>query len=253
MARQPRGIRPSRYQERLFERDLRREFLNPMFSRLQGGLARVSAIEQAWRVLDDVVKAMDALPNGGVPVSAIQRNLNAIQGYHRERLIQSFSSALGADIRPFLTDADIQVFMRARIGASVDLIRTIPSRMHADLLARMQKGFAKSPFDMQHMRGFVQQEFKSSGYNLRRIVRDQTGKAIGGLTEKRHGQLGVEEYDWSSSADERVRPTHAANDGQRFKWSEPPEGTGHPGTDIQCRCAGLAVITPATKSRLTQR
>ena len=35
--------------------------------------------------------------------------------------------------------------------------------------------------------------------------------------------------------DEKVRPSHAANDGVIFAWDAPPP-TGHPGEDFGCRC-----------------
>lgn len=68
-------------------------------------------------------------------------------------------------------------------------------------------------------------------------------------------------YVWMTAGDEKVRPSHAANDGKIFRWSDPP-ATGHPGEDIHCRCIavpyadmeeaiGLAVvITPLTRARI---
>jgi SPP1 gp7 family putative phage head morphogenesis protein len=52
----------------------------------------------------------------------------------------------------------------------------------------------------------------------------------------------VEEYVWSTSRDERVRPSHSAKDGKRFKWNDPPSDTGHPGNEIQCRCVAIPVL-----------
>lgn len=42
-------------------------------------------------------------------------------------------------------------------------------------------------------------------------------------------------YIWRTSGDNKVRSTHAANNGKIFAWSNPPE-TGHPGEDYNCRC-----------------
>lgn len=73
------------------------------------------------------------------------------------------------------------------------------------------------------------------------IARDQTLKLNSAITKTRHENAGVSEYVWSSSLDERVRPEHAALEGQRFSWSAPPE-PGHPGEDYQCRCVAIPVI-----------
>lgn len=40
---------------------------------------------------------------------------------------------------------------------------------------------------------------------------------------------------WRTRDDEKVRSSHAANDGQVFAWDDPPP-TGHPGEDYECRC-----------------
>ena len=42
-------------------------------------------------------------------------------------------------------------------------------------------------------------------------------------------------YIWRTSGDEKVRSSHAANNGKIFAWDNPPE-TGHPGEDYNCRC-----------------
>ena len=43
------------------------------------------------------------------------------------------------------------------------------------------------------------------------------------------------QYIWRTREDEKVRPSHVANDGHIFAWDDPPP-TGHPGEDFGCRC-----------------
>ncbi|WP_170607397.1 phage minor head protein [Ruegeria arenilitoris] len=47
--------------------------------------------------------------------------------------------------------------------------------------------------------------------------------------------LGVAEYIWRSSDDDRVRSLHMQHDDQVFSWDSPPEGD-HPGEGFNCRC-----------------
>jgi len=74
------------------------------------------------------------------------------------------------------------------------------------------------------------------------IARDQTSKLVAELDRVRHEQMGIDEYDWATSRDERVRSSHAKHHGVRFKYSQPPSDTGHPGEDYQCRCLARAVF-----------
>ena len=81
-------------------------------------------------------------------------------------------------------------------------------------------------------------------------ARDQVSKLNGQITEAKHKALGVEEYVWVTSGDERVRPTHRANNGKRFRWDTPPPVTGHPGHDYNDRCTARAVLSGDTAESL---
>lgn len=73
------------------------------------------------------------------------------------------------------------------------------------------------------------------------IARDQSSKINAALTQARHEELGIKKYRWSTSGDERVRDSHAENDGKIFSYDQPPE-TGHPGQDFNCRCVAIPVL-----------
>lgn len=92
---------------------------------------------------------------------------------------------------------------------------------------------------------------KTLGVSERRavlIARDQTGTLNGQIQQARQQNLGVEEYEWSSSKDERVRDDHQKLHGTRQRWDTPPvtnSRTGarnHPGEDILCRCVAIPII-----------
>ncbi len=74
------------------------------------------------------------------------------------------------------------------------------------------------------------------------IARDQTQKLNASINSYRQRSAGVTSYEWSTSNDERVRDTHAANEGKVFQWGNPPPETGDPGDDVQCRCVAVPVI-----------
>jgi SPP1 gp7 family putative phage head morphogenesis protein len=80
------------------------------------------------------------------------------------------------------------------------------------------------------------------------IARDQVLSLNSDVAQARHEALGVTEYVWRTSKDERVRAAHKALDGKRFKYSDPPvvdPRTGRreaPGRDFQCRCTAEPII-----------
>ena len=250
MAKQPAPVRPRRADERQYERDIRRKFLDPIFARLRGRLAQAVAANQAWYAMDDVFNGIAAQPREGVPLNEIERNLKRMEGYNRERVKQTFRSALGVNITPLLAEAPVKIFLEARISDNVDLIKTIPTRAHEGLKRRLQQHLMEHPFDQNALMRMLRDEYGSSGYNVRRLTRDQTTKLTGQLNEMRQLQLGIQGYEWMTSADERVRPTHVANSLRVFRWDSPPPETGHPGNDIQCRCVARGLIIAADRERL---
>lgn len=82
-------------------------------------------------------------------------------------------------------------------------------------------------------------------YRVALIARDQTAKMAASFNEARSASVGITEYTWQTAGDERVRETHAANDGQLFSFSDPPEETGNPGDDVNCRCVAIPYVEEA--------
>ena len=224
---------------------MRRGYFRPFVRAVQARLANATGTTDVYHALDAELLAIQARPRAGVPVELIEARIRQLDGYHRAKLISTFRAALGVDIKMFLTRPAVAAFMTQKIAENVDLIRTIPPRFHEGLKRRVAEEFAEAPFDQARLRVMLRKEYQSSGYNLRRLTRDQTSKTIGGLTEKRHQQLGISRYVWRTSQDERVRASHEANNGRTFEWANPPAGTGHPSSDVQCRCNAEPLILPS--------
>ena len=179
MPRNPGPERLRRAHEWQYERELRKEILNPRFRTLREGLAEALAVTQVYRTLDDVTEAAAVR---GVPIDFIRENSDKVRGYHRKRLIDTFKAALCVDISFLLTCPGVMQFINRKIAENVNLIKTIPERMHESLADRLRTEFRDAPFDQQKLSKILADEYGSSGYNLRRIARDQTTKTIGNLT-----------------------------------------------------------------------
>jgi SPP1 gp7 family putative phage head morphogenesis protein len=148
-------------------------------------------------------------------------------------------SIFGIDLfvdEPWLAD-QLQLFA----SQNAQLIRSLPDqeleRVAGEIERSLQQGerftdIAKS----------IQKSFGITHRRAKLIARDQTTKLNASLTRLRQQEVGIEEYIWQTSGDERVRPTHRANDGKKFRWDTPPKVTGHPGNDVNCRCVARPVL-----------
>lgn len=182
----------------------------------------------------------------------------AVSKFNRQQWVLQVKSGTGVD----LNQPDIQK-MRDKFGmgvnvwqsepwlipmrnnwvaANVSLVKNMPQQYLTQVEAVVRQGVAQGV----GVRGLAQQLEKIQGIDARRaklIATDQIGKANAALTQHRQQDLGIETYEWSSSNDSRVRPTHAEAEGKIFRWDKPPASTGgHPGQSVRCRCSGLPVF-----------
>lgn len=121
--------------------------------------------------------------------------------------------------------------------ANVQLIKSI----HSQYLDKIQAAVIQAQVKGTPTKDLAKQIKEIGGVTEKRaklIARDQSSKINAALTRARHEEMGVTQYIWSTSGDERVRDSHAENDGKIFSYDDPPP-TGHPGDEINCRCVAI--------------
>lgn len=165
---------------------------------------------------------------------AVQKNLHAVD----TRLIGAIQTSVGVNLTGALTrDFAIQSAMQRAVLANVDLITSIPQQYLDQVRGVILDGFT-SGTRWEDLADAIEQRGDVTESRAKLIARDQTSKMNSAFNEIRQTSLGIDSYTWQTSGDERVREEHAANDGKTFQWDDPPE-TGHPGEDINCRCAAV--------------
>jgi SPP1 gp7 family putative phage head morphogenesis protein len=121
------------------------------------------------------------------------------------------------------------------------LIKTIDSRYWDDVAEVTREAVGRG-IQTRELSALLQERYKVSESRAKLIARDQISKLNADITEQKQTSLGVEEYWWVTSHDERVRPTHRNLDGTLQRWDSPPvsETNGernHPGQAVSCRCS----------------
>ena len=162
-----------------------------------------------------------------------------INQFNQNQFSKLKESAFGIDIftdEPWLLD-QLKLFS----SQNAQLIRSLPQSELERVAGIVERGLQEGK-TYKDVAKEIQNSFGISDRRAKLIARDQTKKLNSSLTKLRQQELGVEEYIWQTSGDERVRPTHRANDGKIFRWDRPPAITGHPGNDINCRCVARPVL-----------
>jgi SPP1 gp7 family putative phage head morphogenesis protein len=183
--------------------------------------------------------------------SEYRRAFETEEERHSRRFNEQMRSAIGIDLGAIIVGEGIGNTVEAAVQRNVSLIRGLTSdvakRIETKLLDALTKGLANREIEK-----VLSAEFGIARRRAKLIARDQAASFNGDLNRIRQQAMGVTEYVWSTSLDERVRgnpegkypnarPSHWDREGKTFKWSSPPED-GHPGQPINCRCTARAII-----------
>lgn len=183
--------------------------------------------------------------------SEYRRAFETEEERHSRRFNEAMRSAIGIDLGAVIVGEGIEAQLQGALQRNVSAVRgltgDVARRLEAKLLDALTKGLANREIEK-----IISGEFGIARRRAKLIARDQAASFNGDLNRIRQQAMGVTEYLWSTSQDERVRgnpegrypnarPSHWAREGKTFKWSDPPSD-GHPGQPINCRCTARAVI-----------
>jgi SPP1 gp7 family putative phage head morphogenesis protein len=214
------------------------------YVRVADGLFTDITSGAAYMAIERMIASIAAEVAGGIGQAAeiiAAQMVSTVDQTNTDTLQSSIQQAYGIDITQLLRAQNIQPTLMLAQRANVNLIKTVPAqyfeRLNTTVLTGIQQGqrYGDIADSIQDIYGVTDNRAKL-------IARDQTSKTNAAIAETRQTDLGIEEYTWLTAGDERVRETHADNDGQVFRWDSPPAETGHPGHDINCRCVAVPMI-----------
>jgi SPP1 gp7 family putative phage head morphogenesis protein len=180
---------------------------------------------------------------GPIPVSA--EWLRATFRVIDHQASTDLNRVIGVPTREVLSNA--HELERKWVRANTDLIK-LPEKARREIEAIVTDPI-KQGRRVEEIRKEIQERLGVTRSRAETNARSQTLRTYGQIQEERQRAAGIEEYVWSTSEDERVRPDHADLDGTTQRWDSPPvvdKRTGrreHPGFDYNCRCAAVPVLT----------
>lgn len=239
MARKPQPVRPRRIDERRYEQILKSKVINPYMTRIVTRISEVDNFRALFTQIDEEYGKYLDLDLRDIPDEQARAHIEHLNAYHRAKIESTLRAAMGVNIGSVLQDVAIRTHITAAIDTNVGLIKSIPSKFHADLKEKLEQTLTEKGFDRQAINQTLQKRYKVTASRAKIISRDQTSKTIGSLTEARHKQVGIQRYEWATAGDERVRPVHSDLNGTKRSWDD--SGI-KPGEEILCRCVAIPVI-----------
>lgn len=167
----------------------------------------------------------------------------SVYRFSREQWSRQVKASLGIDLT---SDPNLDELARVFRAENTKLIKSLCAS-HVERVRDVLMG-AGSGERVENIMRDIREATGASKSRAALIARDQVLSLNGDVAEARHKDLGVTEYVWRTSKDERVRERHRELDGQRISYAEPPivdKRTGrreHAGRDFQCRCTADPII-----------
>ncbi len=155
-------------------------------------------------------------------------------------------AAYGIDIlrgEPQLAD-----LLSAWTEENASLIKSIPDRLTEQLRSEFTTAFTNGT-SLRDLTKIVRDKTGLADNRAELIARDQIGKLTGRLDRMRQESVGVQEFVWMTSQDERVRPTHRARHGKIYRWDSKDI---KPGEEIRCRCTSSPVFPTEFGTNVTR-
>jgi SPP1 gp7 family putative phage head morphogenesis protein len=175
-------------------------------------------------------------------VSIARAFIGRVSARHRERFYASAREAMGVDLAGIVSEEKLGQVLRLKTEENVALIRSIPEEYLDKVERAVYQHVIHGQPGQKSLARKIQEIGEVSESRARFIARDQTAKLVSSLNRERNLAIGIEEYRWRTSKDERVRETHRRKEGKTFRWDDPPADTGHPGEDFNCRCTASPVL-----------
>jgi len=249
-----RQVNPAKKAELRYRRELNK-LIDSMFE------IKAPTANNDASIREEVLEMIDLLSNkldnidviADEVVSGVVDESNRVNEY---RFKQQMKREMGIDVAKILeNNKAVGSKVRKMRRENIALVKTIPQRYLRSLEAIVDKhtlqGSETSMIeDIQKLQNVTRNRAKF-------IARDQTSKFNNSLSQARQEAVGIQEYIWITAKDERVRPTaarrrqpsyspkdpnHREKHGKTFRWDTPPDDTGHPGNDFNCRCVAKGVL-----------
>lgn len=176
--------------------------------------------------------------------------------FNERQYEKTVNSVLGIDV--FLEEPWLKNQLELFANQNSQLIKNMTDNEMERVSGMVQRGLQEGS-SYESIADNIESSFGITRRHAKLIARDQTSKLNGSLTKLRQQELGITEYRWQTSGDERVRQTHRVLDNKICRWDDPTvflnEETGkwekrsniggtnvHTSQDVNCRCVPIPVI-----------
>ncbi len=180
------------------------------------------------------------IASGPRDVTAMGTRLNQWQDRRSSEFLGSVMDLNPKRLKDFMTGRPLSSLVNTWAANNVRLIQKAEGAFLDEVQAAVVDGLVEGR-STEDIARTIEERGSVARSRARLIARDQVATLNHEITKQRQTSLGLEEYRWTTSLDERVRDEHSDRHGKVFRWDTPPDD-GHPGQAINCRCVATPVV-----------
>jgi len=217
-----------------YKRELKKELIEPIRKEMEKTDLKNSILKN--EILDEIALVIGIFERiykrKSKKIEKIVRSfVNAVKRIHEKRFKAGLKKE-EIEIKERYSE-DVKEAVKRRIEYNVSLIKSANERAKAKLKEALFRNLELG--NPEAIRDIVFRELRGYSNNLELIARDQTLKFSKDLTKVKAKKMGVTQYVYRTSQDEKVRPTHARLNKRIFDLEEDNEGNKRL-IEINCRC-----------------
>jgi SPP1 gp7 family putative phage head morphogenesis protein len=188
----------------------------------------------------------------------VKNSLRDIEPYRSDLIdnVEGFDLNLVNQLLPIL---ELNELVRTSLSINIQLVKSIPIELLEDLSYIIEDGF-RSRASLNELNKSITSKFNISRNRASVIARTEIAKLHSNTIRDEYLKLGMENYEWYTSNDERVRSSHKVLNKKICNWNDPTiyknEITDKTwkkkssisavekqvGEDFQCRCSIIAIL-----------
>jgi SPP1 gp7 family putative phage head morphogenesis protein len=221
---------------------------------------------------DDIEEQLSKVKNivnieAVILINRLIKRAREVTGFTTRQVVNSFKGLLTVQVEPLLGvdifNSPLNLTLNELVNSwaitNSRLIKSIPETMLNDVSMVIQTGF-RAGSSINYIKDQIKNKFGIAENRARLIARDQIGKLHSNVIRDEHLKIGITQYKWLTSQDERVRLSHKVMSNKICQWSNETTYKNNVedknwnmrssiggvqkqvGEDFQCRCSPIAIL-----------
>lgn len=186
--------------------------------------------------------------------------VNRVNASNRGAFVRNLQGAVGVDINAILREEELRDFVESQVSKNVSIIENLPVNYLNQIEILVNNGVSQGLRFEEIAKQITAKTGSANAKLLNRIktiARNEVANINSQLNKRRSETLGIKKFIWQTAMDERVRgnpgglypnarPSHYHLNGKEFTWrkgAKTSAGSVWPGSQINCRCVAINVIS----------